>query len=105
MADGELSAEVESVAQTRLEPRSVNVTSMPGNPPAAGHGASAAGLTRREYEVAVLVAGGLSNRQVAEQLLINEKTAKNHVQRVLEKLGVNSRRQIIARAHEFSKAD
>jgi DNA-binding CsgD family transcriptional regulator len=59
-------------------------------------------LTRREFEVAMLVARGLTNRQVAEQLVINEKTAKNHVQRVLEKLGVNSRSQIIARAQEFS---
>jgi DNA-binding CsgD family transcriptional regulator len=61
----------------------------------------AAGLTPREYEVARLVARGLSNREVADTLVINEKTAKNHVQRVLEKVGVTSRRQIIARAQEL----
>jgi predicted ATPase/DNA-binding CsgD family transcriptional regulator/transcriptional regulator with XRE-family HTH domain len=58
-------------------------------------------LTRREHEVALLVARGLSNREVADTLVINEKTAKNHVQRVLEKVGVSSRRQIIARASEL----
>ena len=61
----------------------------------------AAGLTRREHEVALLVARGYSNREVAESLVINEKTAKNHVQRVLDKVGVTSRRQIIARAREL----
>jgi non-specific serine/threonine protein kinase len=49
----------------------------------------------------VLVAQGLSNREVAEALVINEKTAKNHVQRVLDKLGVNSRRQVMTRAQEL----
>jgi DNA-binding NarL/FixJ family response regulator len=58
-------------------------------------------LTRREQQVVRLVAQGLSNREVAEQLVITEKTAKNHVQRVLDKLGVHSRMQIIARAHEL----
>jgi DNA-binding NarL/FixJ family response regulator len=62
---------------------------------------AAAGLTRHEHEVALLVARGLSNREVAEALVINEKTAKNHVQRVLDKLGVNSRRQVMTRAQEL----
>jgi predicted ATPase/DNA-binding CsgD family transcriptional regulator/DNA-binding XRE family transcriptional regulator len=60
-----------------------------------------ASLTRREHEVALLVARGYSNREVADTLVINEKTAKNHVQRVLDKVGVTSRRQIIARAREL----
>jgi DNA-binding CsgD family transcriptional regulator len=47
------------------------------------------GLTRREHEVALLLARGLSNREVAEQLSISVKTAKNHVQRVLDKAGVH----------------
>jgi len=53
----------------------------------------------------VLVARGLSNREGADLLVINEKTAKNDVQRVLEKLGVNSRRQVMTRAHELGLAD
>jgi DNA-binding NarL/FixJ family response regulator len=78
-----------------------------GAPPATDAGAAAwraAGVTRREYEVAVLVARGLSNREIADQLVIAEKTAKNHVQRVLDKLGVSSRREVIARADEFGLA-
>jgi DNA-binding CsgD family transcriptional regulator len=54
------------------------------------------GLTRREHEVALLLARGLSNREVAEQLSISVKTAKNHVQRVLDKAGVHSRSQFVA---------
>jgi DNA-binding NarL/FixJ family response regulator len=61
----------------------------------------AAGLTSREREVAALVARGLRNRDIAEQLVITEKTAKNHVQRVLEKLGARSRTEVAARAYEF----
>jgi DNA-binding NarL/FixJ family response regulator len=63
------------------------------------------GLTEREREVALLVAGGLSNRQVAARLVISEKTAKNHVQRVLDKLGVHSRTELAARAPELGLRD
>jgi predicted ATPase/DNA-binding CsgD family transcriptional regulator/DNA-binding XRE family transcriptional regulator len=56
-------------------------------------------LTPREYEVARMVARGLSNRQVAEELVIAEKTVKNHVLRVLDKLGVHSRTQLALRMH------
>jgi DNA-binding NarL/FixJ family response regulator len=62
-----------------------------------------AGLTRRELEVARLVARGFSNREVAEALVVTPKTAKNHVHRILDKLGVRSRSQIIARANEFGR--
>jgi DNA-binding CsgD family transcriptional regulator len=41
--------------------------------------------------VAVLVAGGLSNRQIAEALGISLRTAENHVKHILAKLGVRSR--------------
>jgi DNA-binding CsgD family transcriptional regulator len=55
-------------------------------------------LTARELEVAVLVAAGLTNRQIGEALVIAEKTAANHVQRVLDKLGLHSRAQLAARS-------
>ena len=61
----------------------------------------AAELTAREMEVAGLLAGGYRNRQIAEALVITEKTAANHVQRVLDKLGVTSRAQVAARAAEL----
>ncbi|MBI3975020.1 MAG: tetratricopeptide repeat protein [Armatimonadetes bacterium] len=53
-------------------------------------------LTRREQEVAVLVAQGRTNREIAAMLVITEKTAENHVQHILNKLGFRSRAQIAA---------
>jgi DNA-binding NarL/FixJ family response regulator len=53
-------------------------------------------LTPREREVADLVARGWKNREIAEQLFITEKTAKNHVAHILEKLGVASRTRLAA---------
>jgi len=61
----------------------------------------AAQLTRREREVASLVARGLSNRQVAEALVVTEKTVANHLQRAAEKLDVHSRAHLAARAAEL----
>jgi len=51
-------------------------------------------LTRREQEVADLVAGGLSNKDIAVRLVIARRTAEGHVERILQKLGFNSRTQI-----------
>jgi HD-GYP domain-containing protein (c-di-GMP phosphodiesterase class II) len=65
---------------------------------AAGHAragarerARPAGLTARELEVLLLVARGASSRDVARQLIIAEKTARNHVERIYSKLGVSTR--------------
>jgi predicted ATPase/DNA-binding CsgD family transcriptional regulator len=57
-------------------------------------------LTRREHEVAALVAGGLTNRQIAARLVITERTAGTHVERIMNKLGVHARAQIAAWAVE-----
>ena len=51
-------------------------------------------LTSREHEVAVLIARGLSNREIAERLVISLRTAENHVSHILDKLGLESRTQI-----------
>jgi serine/threonine-protein kinase PknK len=51
-------------------------------------------LTPREREVVVLVARGLTNHQVSTELSISERTAGNHVAKILKKLGLNSRAQI-----------
>ncbi len=55
---------------------------------------SATPLTRRELEVADLVAGGLSNKDIAVRLVIARRTAEGHVERILQKLGFTSRTQI-----------
>jgi len=52
------------------------------------------GLTAREQEVALLVARGLTNRQIAKELSISERTAANHVRKILKKLGLRSRAQV-----------
>jgi DNA-binding NarL/FixJ family response regulator len=51
-------------------------------------------LSEREREVAILVARGLTNRQIADELIITRKTAESHVSHVLNKLGFVSRVQI-----------
>jgi DNA-binding NarL/FixJ family response regulator len=52
---------------------------------------SARPLSRREEEIARLVAAGYSNRQISEQLKLSEHTIKNYLFRVFEKLGVSTR--------------
>jgi non-specific serine/threonine protein kinase len=59
------------------------------------------GVTRREHEVAALIARGLSNRQIAAELVITEGTAANHVKHILARLGLDSRVQIAAWAIEY----
>ena len=51
-------------------------------------------LTRREWEVALLVGRGLTNRRIAEELAISEHTAAAHVRKILKKLGLDSRMRI-----------
>jgi ATP/maltotriose-dependent transcriptional regulator MalT len=51
-------------------------------------------LTEREREVAILLSQGLSNRDLATQLVISENTAKRHVEKILAKLGLHSRAKI-----------
>ncbi|WP_067174753.1 LuxR C-terminal-related transcriptional regulator [Microtetraspora niveoalba] len=53
-------------------------------------------LTRREHEVAELVADGLSNREVAEKLVISKRTAESHMEHILAKLNFSSRTQVAA---------
>jgi DNA-binding NarL/FixJ family response regulator len=57
-------------------------------------------LTAREREVMVLVAGGLSNGEIAEHLVITPATARTHVSRALSKLCVHNRAQLVTLAYE-----
>ncbi|HEV7188971.1 MAG TPA: alpha/beta fold hydrolase [Blastococcus sp.] len=57
---------------------------------------TATGLTPRQLQVAALVADGLTNRQIAARLGIEERSAEGHVERIRERLGVTSRAQVAA---------
>ena len=60
--------------------------------------AAQAGLTKRELEVLRLVAGGMSNQQIATTLVLSEHTVHRHIANVLAKLGVSSRAAAVAQA-------
>jgi NarL family two-component system response regulator LiaR len=62
-------------------------------------------LTEREQEVLQLVARGLSNRQIAEQMVISEKTVKSHVSNLLDKLSLNDRTQAAIYAQQHGLAE
>ena len=57
-------------------------------------------LTRRETEVLIQVARGLSNRQIAERLFLGEATIKTYVGNILMKLGCRDRVQAVVAAYE-----
>ena len=84
--NGFVMSEGEAVAYALDERRSV-----PGS-----SSTEAPHLTRREQQVAELVARGLTNRAIAEHLVISLRTAQGHVEHVLTKLGFTSRAQIAA---------
>jgi DNA-binding NarL/FixJ family response regulator len=67
--------------------------------------AVASPLSPREIEVARLVARGLTNKQIGEALFVSERTAENHIQHILTKLGFSNRSQIAAWASEGLATD
>jgi predicted ATPase/DNA-binding SARP family transcriptional activator/DNA-binding CsgD family transcriptional regulator len=75
-------SEEESASSSVLTPERAQAAEPMGN------------LTRREQEVAIHIARGLTNRQISAKLGISERTAGNHVARILRKLGLRSRAQI-----------
>jgi DNA-binding NarL/FixJ family response regulator len=73
----------------------------PGDGGPGGRGAERLStLTGREREVLILVAGGLSNDEIAEQLAVSPLTVKTHVNRAMAKLGARDRAQLVVIAYE-----
>ena len=73
--------------------------------PHAPRGTRSGGLTAREDEVLGLVAEGLTNRAIAERLVLSENTVIRHVANIFAKLGVHSRAAAVARAADLRPAD
>lgn len=59
-------------------------------------GLQAAGLTPRELQILELIAGGLSNKEIAERIFVSENTVKTHSKRLFEKLNARRRTQAVA---------
>jgi DNA-binding NarL/FixJ family response regulator len=90
----QLLAEVHSLYALPLSAR-------PPDPPESDREA----LTPREKEVLKLLARGLTDREIHNELVIAEATVKNHVSNILSKLGVPNRSAAIARAYEYGLLD
>ena len=59
------------------------------------------GITARELEILKLIAGGMSNREIAEKLFVSENTVKTHSSRLFEKLSAKRRTQAVQIAKEL----
>jgi non-specific serine/threonine protein kinase len=85
-AEGQRMALDDAVEYARWAPETPLEASVPPGRPGR--------LSRRELEVAAMVARGMTNRQIAEGLVLAERTIEGHVERIRRKLGVRSRTQI-----------
>jgi NarL family two-component system response regulator LiaR len=86
------------VGKSRLAPEAASaLIKAATRPPSLGHD-----LTDRERDVLPLVAKGLNNREIAEQLVISRSTVKNHVSSILRKLGASSRAEAASLAVEHN---
>lgn len=87
-----------SPEQALLEAQAITARLAATVPPATTHDSNGVRLTPRERQVIVLLARGFSNRAIAEELVIAERTAEIHVGNILGKLGATSRAQAAAYA-------
>jgi DNA-binding NarL/FixJ family response regulator len=86
---------LDSAVQERLVALAIG-----GAGPAGAADGAADELTPRELEVLGLIAAGLSNREIAERLVVSDATVKTHINRVFFKLGVRDRAQAVRFAYE-----
>jgi len=92
VAEGEFSLGAEATAT--LVARYVH-----GARPSTGGQDPLAALTPREHDVFTLVSRGMTNSEIAERLIVGEGTVKTHVARILAKLGLRDRLQVVVFAH------
>jgi DNA-binding NarL/FixJ family response regulator len=98
----ELLARVRTVVRRVSKPRKTSNGNGHGNGHAtSSHAAAEAELTPRELEVLQLLAEGLTQTEIARQLVISPRTVGTHIQNLLGKLGVHSRAQAVALAHRM----
>jgi non-specific serine/threonine protein kinase len=90
---------LEQAIEYALEPLPREEVSHPQTPRQAAKQAFG-GLTERERQVAALIAQGASNHEIAEALVVSERTVESHVTNILSKLGFTARTQIAAWAVE-----
>ncbi len=103
----ELVAAIHTVAggDSLLSPAVTNrVIARAARQPPTADDAAVHDLTPRERQVLELVAGGLSNAEIAGALVIEESTVKTHTKRILAKLGLRDRVQAVVFAHEHGLA-
>jgi DNA-binding NarL/FixJ family response regulator len=109
----EIRAAVEAVArgEAALDPavqhHVVAALSAPGAEP-SGDGAPCGlpdGLTPREAEVLALIAGGLTNTEIADRLVVSAATVKSHVNHIFAKAGVRDRARAVVYAYEHGLAE
>jgi len=96
---GSAAAQVIAEGQ-RMSPAEAVAYALADEPEQAGRSGPRPTLTRRELEVAALVARGLTNRRIADQLCLSVRTVDTHVDHALTKLGFSTRTQLAAWAYE-----
>src|SRR6478672_11926371 len=97
---------IKQMRELKEQIRTRSITAMLNSSPATGratNGDTRYGLTRREHQVADLLARGKSNATIARQLGISAHTARHHTQRVLAKLEVHSRAEAGAKLRNHQK--